>query len=244
MASYLELCKQLRQECGIPGTGPTTVANQSGELKRVVDWVAQAYTDICALHANWKFLRSTATVTTSASDDDYAPTEFTDSALSALIGSATVGGFGEWCPIDPDTGDSTFLIYKQSDGASTQQIYRPIPYGWFRDRYQVQVPTSTRPADWTIRPRDNAILCGPKPDAAYVITGDYYRVAPPLAADANAPLFPERFHMAIVWLAKRYYAGHEEDGGIWADANGLYTSVMGGLTINQLPQISLSGPLA
>lgn len=242
--TFLDLCQRAYQEC-VGTTGrPTAVTGQTGDLLRVVNWVAHAYDVICAEHTNWRFLRSTAYVNTIANDEDYAPTEFTDSNLAAVIGSATVGKFASWCDLDPDTGDSTFLLYKQSDGVSTQQIFRSLPYGWFRQRYQVQPPGSTRPAEFTIRPRDNAIIVGPKPDAVYVVTGDYYRTAPPLVADGNEPLFPARFHMAIVWLAKRFYAGHAEDGGAWTEANGNYTEVMGGLEIDQLPPMKIAGPLA
>jgi len=229
---------------GIAGTGPAAVTNQTGEAKRIVDWTAAAYDWICAKRDNWKFLRSTAYVDTVADDEDYLPTEFTDANLAALIGSATVGKFARWCANDPDTDDSTFRCYLVADGAATQQIIRFIPYGWFRDRYQLQAPSSARPAELAIRTRDNAILSGPKPNGVYRITGDYYRVAPRLTADDDEPLFPERFHMAIVWKAKQFYAGHEEDGGAYTEALNNFTPLMGDLMRDQLPAMGLGAPLA
>lgn len=235
--NFLELCKRTRQECGIAGTGPSSVLNQTGELKRVVDWVAGAYKDICAKHANWEFLLSSFSVNTVAGTEAYLPTACTDSNIGQLIGHATVGAFGTWIP-------NTFRIYLQSDGAATRQYFFSIPYSYFRDRYQLQVPANSRPAEFCVRPKDKAILVGPKPDAVYVISGDYYRVAPVLAADDDEPLFPARFHEAIVWLAQRYYAGYEEDGGVYADANRKFNELYVPLMADQLPQIGLGAPLA
>lgn len=235
--NFLALCQRARQEMGISGTGPTAVTAQTGEMKRVVDWVAQAYTEICAKHTNWKFLRSSFSVNTVAGTEAYLPTDCTDSVLAAAIGSATVGDFARWI-------DDTFRIYKQSEGAGTRQYFWPVPYSWFRDRYQLIVPSNNKPFQWSIRPRDNALLMGPKPDAVYVVEGDYYRVAPPLAADNDTPLFPTRFHLAVVWLATQKYAGYEEGGGVYAHATAEYKKLYGPLQTDQLPSIDLAPPLA
>jgi hypothetical protein len=106
------------------------------------------------------------------------------------------------------------------------------------------VPASAKPAEFAIRPDDDAILCGAIPDDVYVISGDYYRVAPDLAVDADEPLIPERFQMAIVWLAVKSYAGYEEAGGLYTHAGIQYNKSHGPLLINQLPAIGLGGPLA
>ena len=58
----LELVKRLRQEAGVAGTGPTTTLNQTGELKRLVDWIDGAWNDLQQKH-NWDFLWESATVT-------------------------------------------------------------------------------------------------------------------------------------------------------------------------------------
>lgn len=234
---YLELCKRTRQEAGIAGTGPSSVLNQTGELKRVVDWVAAAYSLICAKHESWKFLRSSFSVNTVAGTEAYAPTSCTDTEFSVAVGSPTVGDFARWMP-------DTFRIYLQSAGVGTRQYFWPLDYDWFRDKYQLQPPANGQPAEFSIRPRDSAILVGPKPSAVYVISGDYYRAAPPLAADADSPIFPARFHMAIAYLAERLYAGYEEDGGVWMDANSNFGQYYFPLMVDQLPQIGLGGPLA
>lgn len=234
---FKTLCQRVRQESGISGTGPITVVGQLGEMKRIVDWTTQAYTELCSKHANWDFLRSSFSVNTVIGQEAYLPTACTDTNLSALIGSSTVGNFGQWVP-------DSFRIYLQSAGAQTQQYFWPLDYPWFRDRWQLQVPANAKPTDFTFRPKDKAILCGAKPDNVYVLSGDYFRVAPDLAADGDVPLFPERFHMIVAWLAVRYYAAYEEDGGIFSVANQYYQNLYGNLMRDQLPQVGTAEPLA
>ena len=61
----LELCKMTRQLAGIPGTGPTTTIGQTGESKRVVDWVDMAWAEIQRI-GKWDFLWEAATVVVTA----------------------------------------------------------------------------------------------------------------------------------------------------------------------------------
>lgn len=239
MSTFLQLAARLRQDCGIAGTGPTTVVAQTGELARLVSWIATAYTNICAQHSNWKFLRSAFGVNTVTDQEAYLATACTDTEVGALIGSATVGAFGSWA-ID---NEYPWWIYRLADGTSTRNYFWNLDHASFRDRYDLRPPNHNKPFEYAIRPRDNAILLGPKPDGVYVVQGEYYRVAPPLAVDGDTPLFPERFHMAIVHLAKRYYAGYEEDGGVYMDANSEFGQIYFPLMQDQLPQLRLGGPL-
>lgn len=65
MSTFLQLCQRVRQEAGIAGTGPSSVAAQTGELKRVVDWTADAWMMI-ANKQLWDWLWEQATVTITA----------------------------------------------------------------------------------------------------------------------------------------------------------------------------------
>lgn len=62
----LELVRRLRQEAGVgagsAGVGPSSTINQSGEYKRLVDWVDGAWAEIQREH-KWDFLWERATVT-------------------------------------------------------------------------------------------------------------------------------------------------------------------------------------
>lgn len=235
--NFLQLCQRTRQECDISGTGPSAVTNQTGELKRVVDWVKESYDEICSEYDNWKFLRSEFSLNTVVGQEAYMPTDCTDTQLNAAIGAAAVGKFGRWIL-------ETFFIYLQSAGSSTRQNFWPTTYEHFRQTYQMQPPANGKPAFFAVRPRDYALLLGPKPDAVYVISGEYYRVAPPLSANDDVPLFPERFHLAIVWRAAKKYAGFEADGGLYVHAQNEHDKYYGPLMLDQLPAMDLGAPLA
>lgn len=67
----LELVRRLRQEAGVgagsAGTGPSSTINQTGEYKRLVDWVDGAWSEIQREH-KWDFLWESATVTVLSGD--------------------------------------------------------------------------------------------------------------------------------------------------------------------------------
>lgn len=237
--NFLQICQRTARECGITGsiTVPSTVVNQTGELRSIVDWCASAYLEICNEKQNWKFLRSRFTVNTVLDQEAYAITDCTDTKLSAAM---TVAGFAKWITEKYDT----FRIYLTSAGSSNQQLFWPISYEYFRFKYQNQPPPNSQPVEYAIREDDLAILLGPKPNGVYTVTGEYYRRAPSLALDADTPLFPERFHEAIVWRAVRKYAQKEEDGGLYAAADLEYKRYHGPLLKDQLPRMRLGGPLA
>lgn len=235
--TFLDLCKRVRQECSIAGTGPASVTNQTGELKRIVNWVAEVYTEICKSQKNWRFLRSEFSLNTVADKEAYLPSECTDTVVGQAIGHASVGEFSAWI-------QDSFFIYLQSAGSGTQKNFWPTSYPHFRQTYQMQPPASGQPAFWTERPRDRALLLGPKPNAIYVITGEYYRRAPNLVADDDEPLFPAEYHMAIVWGAVMKYAGHEEDGGLYIHARNEYDRYHVPLVQDQSPHMELAPPLA
>lgn len=56
--NFLGLVQRLRQEAGASGTGPLTVAGQSGELQRLVNWTNDAWLDIQSLKLDWDWMRS------------------------------------------------------------------------------------------------------------------------------------------------------------------------------------------
>lgn len=235
--TFLELCQRVRQECAVSGTGPTAVTGQTGEMKRIVDWTADAYSQICMASTHWRFLRSSFTVNTVNNQEEYLPTACTDSNLSALIGSATVGKFAEWIT-------DTFRIYLQSAGKAAEQNLWPRGYAWHRERYQFQTVSTGQPFEFSVRPHDKAILLGPKPNGVYVLYGDYYRSAPRLSANSDQHLLPERFEMAIVWRAVQSYAGYEGDGGLYQHATLEHGKYYGPLMIDQFPKVQLGDPLA
>lgn len=221
--TYLELCSRLRQECGVSGVGPIAVLNQTGEYKRLVDWISQAYVDIQNRHrGSWRWLRSEYTVATAASDDEYAYSDCTDT-----IASATISRFARWIP-------GTELIYLTSAGVGTQGPLSWVDWDDFRQVYKVGSQNNGYPSWVTIDPR-NRLRLGPKPDAIYTVTGDYMKSAQVLAADADTPEMPTNFHMLIVYEAMKKYAAYESAPEVWNAAKAEYARMMRDLEVDQLP---------
>lgn len=231
--TFLEIVQQIAQEADVGE--PSSVVAQSGESKRLVQWGQSAYRDICKRYRNWKFLRSEFSVNTVSGTQAYLPTACSD--VGALNATITAAGFSHWWP-------RTFRIYKQSAGIATQRYFTNRGYPRFRDRWLIGDPAAQAPVEFTERERDKAILLGPKPDAVYVITGEYQRVAPVLALDADEPLFPGEFHEIVVWWALLRYYGFEEDAGGYSHAETEYKKLVGALERDQLPGMCLAGALA
>jgi len=234
----LALCNKLKTETATPGSVLTAITGNSAEIQRLIDWIDDAYNDICILHDNWRFLRSAFTVNTVSGTQAYAPTTCTDTRISAAIGHATVGAFKSWIP-------GTFRIYLSSAGVATQGFLTgPHGYDDFRNQFMLGAPASQPPISWAVRPDDDAILLGPKPDAVYVVTGEYMRQAPGLTATTSEPAFDVAYHMAIVHLARRKHAEHWENSGQYDGANRAYKRILGDMERKELPLPGMAGPLA
>jgi hypothetical protein len=195
--NYLELCQRMRQECGISGTGPSTVVNQTGNLKRIVDWVNTAWIDIQTAHQDWDWMRTSASFPTVASQATYA----------LGTGTGTVGvsvaTFGKW---DRDT----FRNYDTSVGTDSEVFMGFVHYDTWRDVYFYGAlrTTTTRPIDMSITPA-KAIALGPPPLVGYTITGDYFTAPLDMTADADIPALPAQFQMAIIYRAMMSYGAYE-----------------------------------
>ena len=187
MSTYLSGSVDLRRECGMSGTGPAAVTGQTGDLERIVEWYAQAYTEIQNRHQDWLWLRSTFTVDTTASDDTYAYGDVTDSRLSALITR-----FRRWWLYDVD-GFPNVRSYLTSAGVSGEKYLLPLPWAAFRDLYKRGTQTNNAPVHITVDPQRNLIL-GPKPNGIYTVTGEYQMSAQVLAADGDTPEMPSDYH--------------------------------------------------
>lgn len=218
---FLALCKRARYEAGISGDGPSTVLNQSGQLGRVVNWVAEAWRDIQLMRPNWLFMHSEFTLNTVAATRDYLASDYAITDLKL------------W-----DTG--SFLIYKTATGVSDQNELIYLPYKRWRSEYRVRMDdrADERPILFTILP-DNKIRFEPRPDDIYTIEGEYKRTTQLFAADTDVPTnLPDDFHMAIVWQALTYYGFYENAPEVLDQAETKFGDLLIRLELEQLPEFS------
>jgi len=233
--NYLQITQRTCQEAGLSGTVPTAVTNQTGELKRFVNWAEEAYTDIQNMNPFWRWMRVTFTLNTVASDDTYAYGDCTDSLTSSAITR-----FDHWMF---DNCDDPPKAYLQSSGVGGEYWLEVVPWEWFKSVYKMGTQTTGAPAHITVDPQNN-IVVGPSPDAVYVITGDYHRSAQVLAADADTPEMPTQFHKLIVYKALEKYGYFESAAEVVARAQKESALLMGQLRMNQLSSPVIYGTLA
>ena len=223
--TFLELVKSLRQESGIPGTGPDTVVDQTGQLKRLVDWTARSWLDIQGMHDDWKFLRGSFSVDVAAATASVTPA------------AAGITDFRAW-------REKTIRTYQTTIGVYDEQWLTEWDYDVFRDTYRFGQQTPGRPFIYAQNPSDFALLLGPVPDVGYTITGEYFKTPVKLAADADVPAIDENLHMLIVWHALKKYARFEAAPESLVQANSEYGTLMPQMERKYAPDVTLGNPLA
>lgn len=64
--NYLQLCQRLVRETGIADSGPTGVSGQTGDMKRIVDWVNDSWVKVQSLRPDWNWMWSQTSATLSS----------------------------------------------------------------------------------------------------------------------------------------------------------------------------------
>lgn len=221
--NYLQLCQRTGLECGISGT-IVSVSGQTGEWGEVVTWVGWAYEDIQASKQMWDFLRNDFTFATIASTSTYSKTAVSlDELANWKVDSLR---------ISLDTlNDEQWLTY--------------MPWSFFRDsRFFGSSRTVTgRPSEFSVKP-DKSLIVWPLPDNEYDINGEYFKRPQSMTANADEPLIPKQFHMAIVWRAVMGYARFHESQYLLETARREFKAIFSDLQQDQLPPPEDVEPLA
>lgn len=234
--NFLALCQRVASECGVSQTGPSSVLNQTGRLAQIVKWTSGADLDIQTLSNNWRFMRSSFTVNTTAGDGKYAYGDCTDTGTGTAIAK-----FRAWC--GRAQTDTPLKIYLTSAGQASETDLVYIPYEDWYARYNVGNQTNSYPAFWSID-KDDALLLGQKPDGIYTVSGDYMKAATEMAADADVPPYPADYHMAVVYRAMMKYGRFAGASEVYTDGYNEYQRVLREMRRTQLPDMPMPGPLA
>lgn len=224
--TFLQLAQSLRQEVGANGTGPTTVVSQTGEYKRLIDYIAAADEEIQQEKDQWRFMVKSFQINTVAGTMAYASTAF-------LVPSTDVRTWR----------DRTIKCYLLSAGKGDEGWLSYIDYEEWDATYNTGAQTNNRPMHWTIG-NANELLIGPAPNGVYRITGEYMRTASTLTADSDTPTYPAEFHMLPVYLAMMKYGRFTGAGEVYTDGERLYNKMLNRMKRTQLPQFNHPRPLA
>ena len=221
--NFLQLCNKARQECGVAGVDMTTVANQTGILKKIINRTTDAWVDIQAQRPYWKFLRNQKQFALTINKRTYD-----------VVDDLTLASKSKW--------DKSLSYIFTVDGNDESELSW-WDYKVFREAFRV-FPAG-RP---TIVCEDlgGSISFNTTPDFAYTVTLDYWMTPESLATDAVTPAIPEQFHNVIVWKSVMMFAGNETASELYTYASTMYNKVYQALVLDQgeLPTRVDNFPLA
>lgn len=225
MATFLELAQKVGQDSGtVSGIQPATVVGASGRIGKVVRWTNDAYRQIQNAHRAWQWLQGEFEGDTTASVARY-----TGAALNA-IRLAEWGDRKSMTLYDPDIGAASEgpLIFRE-----WLDFYRNVLRG---------VQTAGRPRFFSVSPAGELVL-SPTPDRAYKVRGLYRKAPQKLLLDDDVPEMPEHFHDIIVEGAVIILSTHDEAAPnltLWQLRK---IRSFSDLEREQLPSITIAGPL-
>jgi len=231
--NFLQICQRLTIEAGIGLSGPASVSGNDGtELQRVVNWANDAYSDIQLMRDDWAFMRVDFSLSTVASTGDYTSSQV---AAAGTPSTASVSHYSL----------EEMRCYLQSSGVSDEQRIWWIPYTHFKNVYRFSTSRTTegRPQFFTLAP-NKSIMLSPIPDAAYSVTGTFFRGPDSLSSNADEPIFDSSYHMAIVWHAVMKYAGFEETASAYVNAQNQLAPIMSRMHRIETPEVLVGGEFA
>lgn len=223
MSTFLQLTQRASRESGtVSGDNqPSSVTNQTLRLKKIVEWVAQAWTDIQGLHTTWRWMEGEFSGSASAGTARYTAAAW------------NITRFGSWI-----TRAESVTIYDPDIGVADESAMRMIGWDTWRQTYGRGEQTGAKPNEFAISPAGELCL-GPIPDKTYTINGLYQKSAQTLSANTDTPECPADFHDAIVWKALMYLAEHDEGGFQAVTAQNRYADRIDALERSQLPPMRL-----
>lgn len=215
--NFLELCKRLRQEAGYSGSGPSTVTDQAGEAKRVVDWVNDSWLDIQKMRSDWRFLLAPFEVTLDIGDSS--------KTIAADFGSIKKGSViltratGAKSYPEELTPEDMRMIQRENDDIPSLPLYFSVD-------------------------SDGLMTTFPSCAESIVISGDYHKKPERMTANTDIPILPEQYHMAIVWLGLMSAGAYDESGNSYQRGNAKFTEYLSDINRTELPGIKTARPLA
>lgn len=226
MATFLDLVNLTRLETAVSTTPLTTLAGVIGKNLQVKTWVNRSWMDVQRKHPNWKWMRSSFTFPTVASQQDYTPAQ------------ANATNYGRWLP-------ETFRSYVTGLGYTTELYMGEWEWDRFKNLYVfgAQRTVTSRQMVFAIKP-DKSISLGPLPNATgYTVTGDYFTRAIAMSVDTDVPALPDQFVDIIMHKAKVYFGQEESAAEVFNSGTADYKRMLGELEDDQWPDIDFGGAM-
>lgn len=217
--NYLQLAQRLHLECGLSGSGPQSIANQTGVNAKLVSWVRQAWEELQTEREDWRWAWRQAALTLTPGQASYD--------LPALV---------------PDYGvivrDALTVMWPGDAYNVSEGIHADYPS--FARTYERGAPAQGRPIIFTVAP-DRSLRLAPTPDVAYDLAFEYFASPQVLATGTDIPILPAQYQMAIVYRAVMLYAAHDDHPQLFQDAALNYERWLRRIMATETPQVRVSG---
>lgn len=199
--TFLELCQKVAFESGtVAGSAqPSTVMNQTGRLRHIVEWVRDAWRAIQNARTDWRWMEADAQFDTLTNIAEY------NGESSQVVGPR----FAAWLP-HRDQVETGFTISRKADGFADEGHLGYVDWPVFRRTWQVGVHSADKPQKFSIDPAGRLVL-HPTPDDVYVVRGIYRKGPQELQSNADVPEMPARHHDVIWRSALLYLAAFDEN---------------------------------
>lgn len=214
MSTFIQLVQDMHREVGAAGPAPVSVLNQSGEARRLVNWIRSADSYVQNLWMNWKFL--------------FANPGFNQVTTTSVATLAKPANLGMW---DLDT--FRIIEVTSTDPAPLQAVE-------YEDIKSQTLDTSPDIPWRVIVMPDNSLKFEGVPNAAHTITADYFRNPTELAVNADISAIPERYHRVILGRALMLYGNFENAPEQKAQGEEIYNEFLARLETHELPSKNYS----
>lgn len=237
--TYLELCQFAHRYIGggnaLPGTAPTTVIGQVGELFELVKSVADAYRAIQNDQDQWRFMQKQGVFSLPA-------------AARTRTRAELIVQVADYDDIRADlfgAGHRFMQMYSVASGSTSNTPVIYVPYQPWRGTVDQNAIPVGKPNLFTTRP-DQTVEFNFTADQDYSFVCDYKRQivtwvqtdgSTPGSANAQTPIFPERFHEMVAWRAIMFWGGSIQDPGKYQFARDEYNRIMAEMRADQLPEM-------
>lgn len=218
MSTFLELVQDLHTEVGAAGVAPTSVSNQAGEAKRLVNWIKRSNRLIQELWENWKFLLASYDQTTTQ-------------GVNTLAAPATIKFWDNNCD------RTTFFCVLEGQTDADKYPLDVIEYDCVKD--EILDTSEGEPWRVIIMP-DYSLMIEPTPNGSHRILADYYTTPTELVNNTDVSVIPVAFHDAILGRAMIFYGNYENAPEIKLQGQELFAEQLARLENSQLPNLNNS----
>lgn len=209
--NYLEICQRIVADNGIAGgTGPSAVTGNVGELRNIVNWVADAAEAVDNMWMDWKYL------------------------WRRYSESMTIGSYSAPAPsggIKVRLWNPKRLKIREAGGEWVELTF--IKREEFEDSYEPANASQGMPSYFTINP-DNSITLDCPANIAYELKGEFWRRPVRLTDGGDVPLIPGEYWRIIAARALIQYGGREDAPEIVTSASAEFLDVLNKLESDQL----------